>query len=340
MTTTTDSRIAATAARQHGMFSRAQVLECGGDDPLIRRRLRHGAWVRIHPGVHAIAGTPESYERDLWAAFLAIGPHATITHETALFLHGVEHVPRRPLTFTVAHGRHPRIDGAFVHQIDDLRPSHMRTSAIGIPISTPARALVECGATLGGKHLLDVVQDAVIVHQLTTYERVSGVLLQVSRPGKPGVSKMAGILGELMDGQPPVGSIAEKRFIEALVARGLPLPDRQVPLPGRGPIEGIVDACYQDERLIVEVDSRRWHTRIRDLKRDQDRDVQAGKAGYQTMRVGWERIVHETEDLCADLSDLLDARRALFDGASRGNDVQIRPLLPRGAQTTGIASGQ
>ncbi len=88
MTTTTDSRIAAIAALQHSVFSRAQVIGCGGDDALIRRRMRTGAWMRIHPGVYCIAGAPDSYERQMWAAFLAIGSHATITHESALYVHG------------------------------------------------------------------------------------------------------------------------------------------------------------------------------------------------------------------------------------------------------------
>ncbi len=225
-------------------------------------------------------------------------------------------MPRRPLTFTVAHGGHPRIPGAFVHQIDDLRLGHVITSPFGIPISTPARALVECAATLGKKHLSDVLEDAVIVHQLTTYERVSAVLLQVSRPGKPGIARMADVLNQFMDGQPPPGSIAEKRFIEALAARGVPPPARQVALPGRGPVDGIVDTCYAYEKLIIEIDSRRWHTRIQDRKRDQDRDMQAARVGYQTLRVGWEQIDQEPDQMCADLAETLAVRRALFDATS------------------------
>lgn len=182
-----DARIAALAAIQHGVIARGQVLSCGGSRSLIDRRVRAHRWEPVHPGVYAVVGSPASFERDVWAAHLAVGAHSVVTHELALSLAGVQRVPRRPLTFTVPHGGHARTHGAFVHQIDDLRPHHVRLSA-GLPVSTPARAVVEVASTFGSKHLGTVLDEVVIERRLTSYPQISAVLSEVARPGKRGVT--------------------------------------------------------------------------------------------------------------------------------------------------------
>ena len=61
-------------------------------------------------------------------------------------------------------------------------------------------------------------------------------------------------------------------------------------LPGTGAVEGVVDAAYPDCRLILEADGRRWHTRVDDLRRDHERDAEAARAGWQTLRFLYEQI--------------------------------------------------
>src|SRR4029450_9312731 len=102
------------AAGQCGVFARAQVLAAGGSNSLVKRRLATAAWRARHPGVYAISAVPPSWHQDIWAALLAIGPRATVSHETALRLHGLgdDLVPSRPLTFTIPHGDHARVAGA------------------------------------------------------------------------------------------------------------------------------------------------------------------------------------------------------------------------------------
>ena len=56
-------------------------------------------------------------------------------------------------------------------------------------------------------------------------------------------------------------------------------------------IDGCVDFGWPEARLIVEADGRRWHTRIADLRRDRERDNQAARAGWQTLR-----FLHESID--------------------------------------------
>src|SRR5690606_17621368 len=143
-----DALITRPAVRQCGVFSRAQALAVGMTDSSILRRLRSGRWLTLHPGVYLLAGVPPTWHTEIWAALLAAGRSASVTHETALRLAGSPHIAPRPITLTVPHGAHPRVAGAVVHQIDDLRPHHL-TVIEGLPASRPARAVVEVAATLG-----------------------------------------------------------------------------------------------------------------------------------------------------------------------------------------------
>ena len=49
------------------------------------------------------------------------------------------------------------------------------------------------------------------------------------------------------------------------VIAGVPLPGRQMLLPGRGPVRGLVDAAYPDARIVIEADGRTYHTRLADM---------------------------------------------------------------------------
>jgi hypothetical protein len=304
-TSAVDSRIARIAARQAGRFSRAQALAVGITDSSALRRLRAGRWERVHPGVYALSGAPPSWIGDVWAAVLATGPLAAVTHETAIRLHGSEHVARLPVTLTIPHGGHARIAGAFVHQIDDLGPGDV-TSVEGLPVSRVPRAVVEVAATVGPRRLERVLDDLVFDRR-TTYAQVGAALARVARPGKPGVGALAAALDE-RSGSMPADSDLERSLYAALVGAGLPAPRCQAPLPGRGAIEGLVDAAYADCRLILEADGRRWHTPVAALRRDHERDAEAARAGWQTLRFVYEQIERHPDEVAEVVADVRAVR--------------------------------
>jgi very-short-patch-repair endonuclease len=277
-------------------------------DSSMQRRVRAGRWERPYPGVYVVSGSRSSWMQDVWCAYLAVGSGAVITHETALHLHGIHMLPRWPITLTVPHGGHARLHGVFVHQIDDLKAE--RVAEIGaMPVSTVERTVVELSATRGSREL-GKVADEVVVARKATYERIGACFKEVVRPGKPGMANLAEVLDARSDGYVPPHSELEAALFAALTAGGLPAPQRQFPLPGRGAINGLVDAAYIDSRVILEADGRRWHTRIDHLKRDHLRDTEAARAGWLTLRFLYEQIISDPGDVCAAVADVLAARQA------------------------------
>jgi hypothetical protein len=120
-------------------------------------------------------------------------------------------------------------------------------------------------------------------------------------------------------------SKTERLLFDGLDAAGEPLPIPQHPHPGRHPTRGCTDGTYPDAKLIVEGDGRRWHTRIADVKRDRERDNEASRAGYHTLRFLYEHLVADIDDVVATIREVRLDRLALFAAASRGNN----PRKPR-----------
>jgi hypothetical protein len=71
-----EAAIAALAARQYGVVSRAQLLEIGVGAGAIDHRLARGRLHRIHHGVYAVGHRSLSPEGHWLAAVLAAGPGA------------------------------------------------------------------------------------------------------------------------------------------------------------------------------------------------------------------------------------------------------------------------
>jgi hypothetical protein len=309
-----DARLALVAARQAGAFSYPQAIDVGFPASTILRRLRSGAWNRYHPGVYSVAGTPRSRVLDLWVAVLAVGADAVLSHESAALLHGAERLPLEPITLNVRHGSHHRIPGLFVHQIDDLTDRH-RTQWRGLPVSTPARTVVDLGATCA-QAIVGRIADDLVRSGRTTYAAISSVLASLTRPGKPGLVSVANVLEERGDGYVPSASVLEDALFAALAAGGLPAPERQVPLPGRGAIRGLVDGAYRDARMVLEADGRRWHARVEAARRDRERDAQVVRAGWVPLRFVHEQIVGDPGEVCAVVEETRERRLALFRHAA------------------------
>jgi very-short-patch-repair endonuclease len=307
-----DARIGLVAQRQAGAFDWSQARACGFGKATIGRRVRSGQWDRPHPGVYAVAGAPKSRLLALWIAVLAVGQGSVISHESAAQVHGANALPLAPVTLTARHGSHHRLAGLVVHQIDDVARRH-RTRVDGLPVVTAARSIVDLGSMLPLDRLGDVADDLVQA-RATTWPAIGAVFSDVVRPGKPGMATVATLLDDRCGTQVPAQSKLERALFTALAAGGLPAPVRQMPLPGRAPRRGLVDAAYPDARIVVEADGRTYHMRLADMRRDRERDAQVVKAGWVPLRFVHEQVVHEPASVCADIAETRAVRLELLTG--------------------------
>lgn len=310
-----DRWAARTAAAQHGVIARGQVLAAGGTDTVIRVRLRSGRWERHRPGVYRLAGSPDGHFQRLWSAHLAAGRRSVVSHEAAGALHRLAGLQRGPIVLTLPHPEHARLPGATVHQISDLEPCWV-WRLDGLPVTTSARTVVDLAALLSRPRLERVLDDGLAARRLSLAS-IASCLFQVLRPGKRGLPTLATMLDERGPGHVPPASELERLLFAALTCAGLPEPRRQFALPGRQAVHGRVDAAYPDARLILEADGRRWHSRQADFARDRQRDNEAARAGWQTLRFTWEELVDEPHEVGATVRAVRAERLTLLRGNSR-----------------------
>jgi len=63
---------------------------------------------------------------------------------------------------------------------------------------------------------------------------------------------------------------------------------------------GRVDVAYAEARLLVELDSRRWHDTSTAFEDDRHRDNALVLAGWRVIRITW-RMIHDEPDKVAEL---------------------------------------
>ena len=128
----------------------------------------------------------------------------------------------------------------------------------------------------------------------------------IARRGKPGVRRLARVLDKLTATKGVTMSKLERLLLELIADAGLPRPVSQYGFPGRLFTNGCVDAAYLDAKLVIEADGRAWHTRIADVTRDRERDNDAARHGWQTLRLLHEHI---TADPTGTAELIRDVRR-------------------------------
>jgi very-short-patch-repair endonuclease len=71
-----------------------------------------------------------------------------------------------------------------------------------------------------------------------------------------------------------------------------------------------VDAFFPVERVIVELDSWEYHSSRDAFERDRDRDADNLAAGFETVRITWDRMMRAPSKEARRLDVVLRARRA------------------------------
>ena len=145
----TDREIAAIAGRQYGVIARWQLLALGLSAPSIKRRVRAGRLHLLHRGVYAVGHTVLRIEGRWMAATLATA--GVLSHASAAAAWDLRPLGAGAIHVTVR-GSARRAAGLRVHRSRTLGP-HDTTTHRGIPITTPARTIIDLATTLRGRPL-------------------------------------------------------------------------------------------------------------------------------------------------------------------------------------------
>jgi hypothetical protein len=292
----TDALISWFADRQHRVVGRAQLVDEGVKPGAIHRRVEAERLHTIHQGVYAVGSRKLSAEGRLLAAVLAGGPEAHVCAVSAAAHFGFARDDRRQV-HVASHTSRKR-NGIRFHELD-LKPGEVTTSK-GIPITTPARTLLDCATALNAHQLEQALREA-LYHHHTTLPTLRRLLR--AHPCHRGRKKLNKAIQATQDAPGVARSGLERWFQRFLGRHGLPGPELKVPMR-LGELEIEADCWWRDRRLIVELDHRSTHTRRKDFETDRRRDRAALVAGVRIVRVADEDKRDEPR-LAAELAALL-----------------------------------
>ena len=153
------SRVWKLARAQHDAVSHAQLLGLGMSPAAIRHRVAKGRLHRIHRGVYAV-GRPELTRHGHWmAAVLRCQPDAYLSHLPGAAHWGVCRPQRGPIDISLIAAAVRTSPGIRVHRRPTL-PREDLTVHEGIPITTPARTLIDLATILPAHRLEAAVNEA------------------------------------------------------------------------------------------------------------------------------------------------------------------------------------
>jgi hypothetical protein len=295
-----DLTIAELAATQGGAFTLQQARRRGATPSLIHRRRSSGQWRQVAPGVMVVPGAPRDERQFLWIVRLSLGRAAVFSHETAARGQGVSGVPADVHAVSVGWGHHRTLDGVRVHQ-QRVDPTDVVVRD-GLPMTSLARTVCDLATVFSPARLAHVV-DSAHFDGGCSFVSMGETLLRVGTRGRPGASRLIPILDERGPGADVAASVLEARLDEVLATTSLPDGIAQHPLPGRGRRRGLVDRAFPEAQLIVEADGRRWHARRAAMATDRQRDIEAARSGWQTLRPMYEHLVGDPDDTAAAIEE-------------------------------------
>jgi hypothetical protein len=300
--------LADVACDQAGIVTRQQAVRCGMTDVGVRAQLRGGRWRRVHPGVLATFTGPLPPASRLWAAVLACGHDAALSHWTAAQQAGLPVAGDGLIHVTVPAGRKVRAPaGVRVHRSRRL-PADVQ------PATSPPRTRVEptvldlVGVAAGPDEAAALLAQA-IGQRLTTVDRLWQAVER--RRNLRWRNQMFGALLAVRSGAHSLLEMLYLRDVER--AHGLPSGTRQA----RAVLDGQVtyaDVRYGRFRARVELDGRR-HLVGAALRRDLRRDNAAAVAGDVTLRYGWADVTKRPCEVARQVAEVLRSRG--WDGVPR-----------------------
>ena len=215
------------------------------------------------------------------AATLACGDDAVVSHRSAAFLLGLLDRPPVVVDVIAAGGRGRKIDGIRAHAVP--APRRWETGTVdGVPCTSPARTLRSAFERAAAKRILDVT-----------------AIEAASMPGaRRGAAELQALLAQWRRAAPVAKRERLKSPLEAmvlplLVRRGAPEPRANAPVDLVDGKRIEVDFLWDEQRFVLEADSRDFHGTDVAFERDRWRDRELLRVGYSTLRVT--KLQAETE---------------------------------------------
>ena len=268
-----DIRIADLADRQWGIVTRAQLRALGLSAGAVDRRIAVARLRPLHRGVYALGHRWLRREAHRLAAVLACGDGAVLSHASAAAHWGLRPSAATRIDVTVPRSGQRRRPGIRVHRHAALDAREV-TIHDRVPVTTPARTLLDLAATLPRRSVERALDQAEVLRRFDA----------------------TALLEEHEAGTTLTRSELEEAFLRLCDRAGVPRPV----VNGRA-LGFESDFAWRDRALVVEVDGFAFHRTRGAFERDRARDAVLAAAGVRTLRFTARQVERRPVEVVAAL---------------------------------------
>jgi hypothetical protein len=302
-TTSFDQALAELARAQHVVFGLGQLRELGMAAPTVRARVATGRLHRIHQTVYSLVPKELLTREGLYmAAVVACGEGAVLSHRSAAVLHELRDWGHTSIEVTVPRRSRRKHAGVTVHCSTTLSEADV-TVVNNIPCTSVHRTLLDLGEVVTQRQLERSFDQAEIAEVLD----LRAINDQVNRnPTRPGAKAVKAVLDKHYIGRTPTWNDNEELLLSITRGLGIPDPDCNavIVLPDGGPPIR-PDFVWREQRVIVEADSKKWHSSRQRQEIDRRRDQRLTAAGWTVIRTTWRQMKFRPHELGPVLLKLL-----------------------------------
>jgi very-short-patch-repair endonuclease len=152
---------------------------------------------------------------------------------------------------------------------------------------------------------LELAFDSALRLGLTRFDRIKRFFDTFAGGGVPGTTALSEILRLREPCPRPHHSILEVGFRQLTRNQELPGAVSQFPVELPTGVTVHLDFAYPDEKLAIEVDSVRWHSGLRAIRWDNERQNLLVALGWRVLRFEWNDVVHKPAMVAAQIMEAL-----------------------------------
>lgn len=296
MLATLQPGLAAIAARQRGLFTKAQATEAGYTDRQIQYQVSRGHWKSARRSVYCESRVLDAtgkarFELNTLAVLLSL-PDSVASHSTAALLFGIRDDIPNVVTVT----RPPERTSSLAAPGATIRsaglPATHTTSVRGVRVTTAARTVIDLARTQPFRVGVINADRALHLGLISTAD-LKRLLADCS--GWCGLNLARQVVAFAdPNAESPLESTGRVVFAE----QGLPPPETQVEIRLAAGKVARVDFLWRRYATIVETDGMIKYTEPAVLWQEKLRQEALAELGYEVIRVTW-RELHENPEAVA-----------------------------------------
>jgi very-short-patch-repair endonuclease len=284
-----------------------------------------GKLTEVLPGVYAFAGVPPTDRQRLMAACLWAAGGAVASHRAAASLWDIEGFTPAPVEISTTGGGSCPPKGVICHRVTSLPPGDV-TRRHGIPVTTPARTLLDLGA-VAGKRRVERAMHQLLRRGLVSVERLQRIVDEAGGRGRRGAGVLRGILKACGPAYIPPESELEALVFNLLRGSGLPMPVPQYRIRDQdGNVILRADFAFVEDWLALLIDGYSVHS-------DREAWYEDRRKRNAVVVLGWGVLVITYDDLCNRphevVASLRKARRNARRRSQRKGHPKGHPRLNR-----------